>query len=306
MINLFRKKRDAAPKAPKAALKKRILHILLRMALILLAVVIVLAGSVYLYARYTKTHYHITFYQEVSKKVSQNIRFAVISDIHNREYGIENETLISDLRALNPDFILFAGDMILKTDDNYDAMLSLVSHLSEFAPCYGVLGNHETERIYYLDDKSLPTKFEEAGMKVLRNSQETIRIGADTIQLIGAEGTSYGFEEYGGRKALDKMVIDPSAYTIMVTHIPILFDGQLTNYAFDLGIAGHTHGGLIRIPHFGGLYSAEEGYFPTYCAGRMTLSNQSPLIISRGLGDSSPYPRINNMPELVVVDINCY
>lgn len=306
MLNFLKKKKDAAPKAPKEPLKKRLLKLILHAAIILLVLVLVLAGGVFLYARHTKTNYQITFYQETSKKVSQNIRFAVISDLHNREYGKENETLISDLRSLQPDFILFAGDLVTKTDAHYEPMLELVSHLSEVAPCYGVLGNHESERIYYYDDKDLPKKFEKAGMHLLRNSQAMIRIGADTIQLIGVEGTAYGFEEYGGRKFMDKTVIDPSAYSILATHIPILFDGQLTDYDFDLGIAGHVHGGLIRIPHFGGLYSAEEGFFPTYCAGRMTLSNQKPLIISRGMGDSSPYPRINNMPELVVIDINCY
>ena len=306
IFNLFHKKKDAAPEAPKTPLGKRLLTLLLHAAIVLLVLVIILAVGVFLYARYTKTNYHITFYQETSKKVSQNIRFAVISDLHNREYGKENETLISDLRALAPDFILFAGDTVTKTDEHYEPMLELVSRLSEFAPCYGVLGNHESERIYYHDDKDLPKKFENAGLKLLRNSQELIRVGADTIQLIGVEGTSYGFEEYGGRQFMDQLTVDPSAYSILATHIPILFDKQLTDYSFDLGIAGHVHGGLIRIPKFGGLYSAEEGFFPTYCAGRMTLSNQSPLIISRGMGDSSPYPRINNMPELVVVDINCY
>jgi predicted MPP superfamily phosphohydrolase len=85
-----------------------------------------------------------------------------------------------------------------------------------------------------------------------------------------------------------------------------LFDAQLSDYDFDLGIAGHVHGGIVNIPLLGGLYSEEEGFFPTYYGGRNILSNQKPLIISRGLGDSSPIPRINNMPELVVIDVNWY
>lgn len=149
MLNFLKKKKDAAPKAPKEPLKKRLLKLILHAAITLLVLVLVLAGGVFLYARHTKTNYQITFYQETSKKVSQNIRFAVISDLHNREYGQANETLISDLRSLQPDFILFAGDLVTKTDAHYEPMLELVSHLSEVAPCYGVLGNHESERIYY-------------------------------------------------------------------------------------------------------------------------------------------------------------
>ena len=106
---------------------------------------------------------------------------------------------------------------------------------------------------------------------------------------------------------MDKTVISPSAYSILMTHVPILFEPQLSGYGFDLGIAGHVHGGIVKLPFAGGLYSDEEGFFPRFTSGRYTLQNQQVLIISAGLGDSKPFPpRINNMPELVVVDINRY
>ena len=171
-----------------------------RIRRILLCVLALLLVAVFLYVPYTKTHYKIVFYQETSKKVRDNIRIAVISDIHNREYGEHNETLISDLRELKPDLILFPGDMVIREQDDYQPMLDLVSNLTGIAPCYGVLGNHESERIYYRDDKGLPEAFENAGLRLLRNAQEEIRIGKNTVQLIGVEGTSYGFEEYGGRE----------------------------------------------------------------------------------------------------------
>ena len=257
------------------------------------------------YALYYRTHYTINFYQETSKKVSGNIRIAVISDIHNREYGENNEVLISDLQALKPDLILFLGDIVTRDEDNYQPMLHLVSALSGVAPCYGVLGNHESERIYYGGDKALPERFEAAGLNLLRNSREDIRIGEDTVQLIGVEGTSYGFEEYGGRKFMEKTEIDPSSYCILMAHIPILFEPQLSGYDFDLGLAGHVHGGHVKLPLLGGLYSDEEGFFPRFSAGKTVLSKQQTLIISAGLGDSKPFPpRINNMPELVVIDIS--
>ena len=297
----------AAGQAPRGKKKRRVLRGLLIAALILALLVLLAAGAVFLYARYSKTHYEVTFYQETSKKVTHNIRLAVIADIHNREYGENNETLVGELRALKPDLILFAGDMVIRAQDDYSAALRLVERLSEVAPCYGVLGNHESERIYYHDDKTLPDKFEQAGLHLLRNAQETVRVGADSVQLIGVEGTSYGFEEYGGRTFMDGVTVDPNAYCVVMAHIPILFDDQLSDYDFDLGIAGHVHGGVVILPHFGGLYTDEEGFFPTYWGGRCTLKNQKPLILSRGLGDStSPFPRINNLPELVVIDVNCY
>jgi predicted MPP superfamily phosphohydrolase len=92
-----------------------------------------------------------------------------------------------------------------------------------------------------------------------------------------------------------------------MAHIPILFDTQLSAYDFDLGIAGHTHGGIVNLPFIGGLYTNEEGFFPNYTSGKYILNKNQSLIISAGLGDSSFFPpRINNAPELVVIDINRY
>ena len=136
---------------PKETGKKKhtIQRVLLRLLLILLVLAIIIGASVAFYRRYTQTHYKISFYQETSEKVSGDIRIAVISDIHNREYGENNEVLISGLQALKPDLILFLGDVVTRDEDDYQPMLDLVSALTGVAPCYGVLGNHESERIYY-------------------------------------------------------------------------------------------------------------------------------------------------------------
>lgn len=287
--------------------KHRLLRILLHILAFLLVLMLFIGAAASLSALYSKTHYEIRFYQETSKKVSANIRIAVISDIHNREYGENNEALISDLRDLKPDLILFLGDMVIRDQDDYQPMLNLVSASAEIAPCYGVLGNHESERIYYRNDKDLPSAFEKAGLKLLRNEQEEIRIGKDTVQLLGVEGTSNGFEEYGWRDFMEKTAINPSSLSILMAHIPTLFEPQLSEYIFDLGIAGHVHGGIVVLPFIGGLYTDEEGFFPKFTAGKYILSNQQTLIISAGLGDSKPFPpRINNIPELVVIDINRY
>ena len=274
---------------------------------ILLLLVLLCGAAIAVCAQYNKTHYKISFYQETSKKVSRNIRIAVISDIHNREYGEHNDELITDLRLLKPDLILFPGDMVIREQDDDQPVLNLVSEAAAIAPCYGVLGNHESERIYSLNDKELPERFAKAGLKLLRNASETIHIGQDAIQLFGVEGTAYGFEEYGGREFMENAERDPNAYAIVMAHIPILFDTQLSEFDFDLGIAGHVHGGIVKLPLIGDLYTHEEGFFPKYTAGKYILDRQQSLIISAGLGDSKSFPpRFNNPPELVVIDINRY
>ena len=285
--------------------KRRRLGTGARVLCVLLAVLLVCCAVIIGFALRYKSHYRISFYRETSQKIVSGIRIAVISDIHNREYGEHNETLLTDLRALKPDLILFLGDLVIREQAEYQPVLNLISASAAIAPCYGVLGNHESERIYSQNDRELLEKLEQAGLKLLRNACEMITIGSDRIQLLGVEGTAYGFEQYGGRAFMEKTEIDPDAYCIVMTHIPILFETQLSAYKFDLGLAGHVHGGIVRLPFIGGLYSQEEGFFPKLCDGKHTLNNGQSLIISAGLGDSKPFPpRINNPPELVVIDIN--
>ena len=71
-------------------------------------------------------------------------------------------------------------------------------------------------------------------------------------------------------------------------------------------VCGHTHGGAARIPVLGPLYTHEGGLLPErkgyYVYGRYEVAG-SPLIVSAGLENNNFY-RINNQPELVIIDIN--
>ena len=74
----------------------------------------------------------------------------------------------------------------------------------------------------------------------------------------------------------------------------------------DLVLAGHNHGGIVKIPVIGPLYSPEAGLLPGrgghYIYGRYEVQGR-PLIISSGLENKNVF-RINNQPEILIVDIN--
>ena len=71
-------------------------------------------------------------------------------------------------------------------------------------------------------------------------------------------------------------------------------------------MCGHTHGGVAKIPVLGAMYTHEGGLFPEkkgfYVYGRYNAEG-SPLIVSSGLSNRNIL-RINNQPELVIIDIN--
>ena len=73
-------------------------------------------------------------------------------------------------------------------------------------------------------------------------------------------------------------------------------------------ICGHTHGGMIRVPVLGPLYTREGGLFPErsgcFVYGRYSTAGKT-LIVSSGM-DNSSLLRMNNQPEVVVIDINKY
>ena len=132
-------------------------------------------------------------------------------------------------------------------------------------------------------------------------------MGKSKIQLIAV---SDGVDQYDVKTNNSKKFIEKlektDACRICLTHYPELFLEKLKNKDIDIAFTGHAHGGLIRLPRIGGIYSSGEGFFPTLTSGVKEMENGTQVVISRGLGSSSFFPRINNQPELVVTDICWY
>ena len=273
---------------------------------ILLSVLLcgVAAAGLKLYTDYTNSHFQVTFYRVTSSHVSEKLRVLFLSDLHLREYGEHNEELIQTVQELDPDLILLGGDLVTFPNPEYENMLSLCRSLADVAPLYGVLGNHESEMIYGGVDDQLAEKFSEAGVQLLRNETRTIRIGENNVELIGLEGALKDFYKYGASDCVESLSRQYDTFRICINHVPMAFVDYMQDAPFDLALAGHTHGGIVRLPKIGPLYSAEEGFLPDYAGGSYELANNATLIVSRGLGDSSWVPRINNVPELSVIDID--
>ena len=267
----------------------------------LLLITILITG----YIIYASTNYNIEFYQVPNNLVNSNIRIIFVTDLHNHKYGENNEKLLSDVKALKPDLIISGGDLVVESEDDYSVALDLCTELSKIAPFYGILGNHEEQRIYLRDDKELRDKFEKAGLKILANESETIKINNNEIELLGISGGDKQFDIYGAKKFMDNLPEKTADLRICISHVPITFPTKLNNYDFDFGLSGHVHGGLTILPKFGGLYSSEEKFFPKYYKGIYQADNAQ-FLVSAGLGDSSPIPRINNPHELSVIDFKCY
>ena len=283
----------------KKHFKGRVFRILC--VLVVIAIITVLCSNVVINRNFT-----VTFYQIRSEKVTDNIRIIELADLHNKQYGKDNIKLIDKIEALHPDLIVYAGDMMNYKDRDYSVLFNLSDSLSKIAPIYACYGNNELDQ-YLFEDKEFTKELEKHGVELLSNEAKDVVVGRTKLQLVAV---SDGVEQYdvktnNAKKFMENL--EPTdACRICLTHYPELFLEKLTGKDIDIAFTGHAHGGLVRLPKIGGIYSNGEGFFPTLTSGVNEMEDGTRVVISRGLGSSGFVPRINNQPELVVTDICWY
>lgn len=242
------------------------------------------------------------FYQVKSNNVVDNVRIVAISDMHLKEFGPNNERLVNKVKSYHPDIIAIVGDMNIDKNPDYRKVLNICARLNNIAPLYYALGNHEFEAMLF-ENSQIYYDLEAAGIKVLNNEVETIEVGLSTVDVIGLTQGPDRFKK-DAQKFFEK-AMESDNFKLVLTHYPENFQGVLEEYPIDLAICGHAHGGQIRLPFIGGIYSSDQGFFPQLCDGYHEIEN-SKVIVSKGLGRSGLVPRINNPPEITIVDINWY
>ena len=273
-----------------------------------------------------------TFYIVSSIKVDSQLRVVQLSDLHGTSYGENNKKLLKRIEELNPDVIICTGDIVDSAKSDVDYAVDLGQSLSKIAPSYYVYGNNEVESIYdfslnknELDEKFgfkennrdetalmkiedfFEEKLENAGIKVLKNEKDTIKVKTMTIDIYGVlTSNPSSFWDYTAKSFADYIGENNDNIKITAVHEPFIFEEFQPEFWGDLMVCGHTHGGVVRIPVLGPLYTHEGGLFPErsnkFVYGRYDAAGR-PLIVSSGLENSNVF-RVNNQPELVIIDIN--
>ena len=141
----------------------------------------------------------------------------------------------------------------------------------------------------------------------MKNEKDTIKVRTMTVDVYGAlTSNPSSFWSYSGKAFSDYIYENTDSLKITAVHEPFIFEEFQPEFWGDLIVCGHTHGGVIRVPVLGPLFTHEGGLFPEregkFVYGRYNASG-SPIIVSSGLENSNIF-RINNQPELVVIDIN--
>ena len=253
------------------------------------------------------TALEINEYKIMSDKIPDafsGFRIAQVSDLHNAEFGEDNEKLITMLSQTDPDIIVITGDLIDSRQTDLNVALEFAWQAGKIARVYYVSGNHEARVPEYEDLKNGLVK---AGAVILENQKVRITREGESITLMGIDDPSFqenylfGDAEGVAKQAISDLQDASDGYTILLSHRPELFD-LYAETGMDLVFSGHAHGGQFRLPFVGGLVAPNQGLFPKYDAGKFTEENTT-MIVSSGVGNSIIPIRFNNRPEIVVVQL---
>ena len=271
----------------------------------------VICLTAFLAVLFGNAHISAESYSVALQNLGGPVRIALLSDLHGKSFGRDNSRLIAKIGEQTPDAIFLDGDMIDRSADSADVqeLLRLIKRLHEIAPVYFAPGNHELE--YMQTDTSLLTQVTEAGAVIVNDSYVDVAIAGQPLRIGGTMGHAFYFgrsedefsssPEYQFLKAFE----DTDVPKICLAHMPdtFIFNGAYNLWHVDLILSGHTHGGLIRLPFIGGLYAPMQGWFPEYDQGYFRLGEHMQMVITSGLAGHGMIPRINNPPEIVVIDL---
>ena len=268
-------------------------------ALIILALI---AAAAAFLIKDSREDLEISRYEVNSKKLPESFdgfKIVQLSDLHGAEFGEDGMELVEKVKELEPDMIALTGDFVTDEGD-LAAVEKLAGRLTELCPVYFVSGNHEFGSGLAIKVRNI---LERAGVKYLSNEYLTISRGEDEILLGGVEDPLAYADMLSPDELAQKMNdAAPDAFKILLGHR----NYWMTEYPelpVDLIFCGHAHGGLIRIPGVGGLIGTDRRLFPDFDAGEYNNGRYT-LIVSRGLGNSVPIPRVFNRPEIVCVELS--
>jgi predicted MPP superfamily phosphohydrolase len=218
------------------------------------------------------------------------LRLVQLTDIHLSPFLSERELaravdMANETRA---HVALVTGDLITTARDPLDTCLGQLSRLRADAGVFGCLGNHE---VYANAEDYVEKEGARVGHHYLRRRAESLKFGQATLNLAGVDYQRTTRRYLAGA---EKMVA-PQAFNVLLSHNPDVFP-VAARKGYQLTIAGHTHGGQVRVeilrqdlniarfftPYFDGLYRREG----------------AAVFVSRGIGTIGLPARLGAPPEV--------
>lgn len=253
----------------------------------MIAIFFALAGlALYVYASHVEPYWLQVSHHRVGAPVSSPLKIAHLSDLHTDGLNRRERALIEILDREKPDLIVITGDSI-STTEGKEGFFQVLQALRAPLGVWVVRGNHENwnpipnERDFY----------NSAGVNFLLNESRKPR---EDFWLVGLD------DAFAGSPNLDRALagVPEADYRIALFHSPDFFDRAAGHC--DLALAGHTHGGQVRLPFYGAIWlpphsgNYVEGWFER---------DGSRLYVSRGVGTSALSLRFLCRPEVAFITL---
>lgn len=268
---------------------------------VILEILAIIFVSLGIWIAYTNDNIEVSYYEikgDLIPDEFDGFKIAHVSDLHDKDWKGELESLIA---AEKPDIIVITGDIVDSSDKYYQNSLNFIKEAVKTAPVYFISGNHEANIGDYGFFENAVKKY---GAIILNDQSVFIEKNGAKINLIGLKDPSFTdkYDTVSYAAMLESKInskTEDGIYNIVLSHRPEYFETYSETSA-NLVLCGHAHGGQVRIGSKG-LFAPGQGFFPEYTEGIHT-KNDTSMIVSRGLGDSF-LPRVNNMPELVIITL---
>lgn len=223
--------------------------------------------------------------QDVPLGLKKPLRMMVLADLHTREFGRLERGILLAVASTKPDLIVIVGDCFTRGD--HASSKKLLSSLRAPLGVWAVRGNWERWNPVP-DEKKF---FKRTGTRLLVNSNALVR---EDVALVGFDDPWTGVPSVD--MAEKGLRLEP--VRVALFHSPVFFEHVAGRY--PLCLAGHTHGGQVRLPLIGPLWL--PGSCGDYVSGWYT-QNGSRLFVTRGLGTSILPIRFLCRPEIAILTL---
>lgn len=261
--------------------------------IIIFIIIFLTTTFLYLWARYIGTSGLKVKEYKIETNIADNwhgLKIIHFSDLH---YGTtvnkkDLSKIVDKINFINPDIIVFTGDLIDKNDnEKIKELISLLKNLKASIGKYAVIGDKDINEFEFIMNECQFNVLNNSYELIYKNSYDPIIIAGITSNLKEKDDISNKLKE-----TYEYLDNNNAVYKILLTHEPDII--TKTNI-FNLVLAGHSHNSQINLPiikNFTKMNGAKKYYMPYYKV------DNTDLFISSGIGTSYYKLRLNNKPSI--------
>lgn len=252
------------------------------------------------------------YFQDLPPQL-EGFKIVQISDIHLGSYGKNPSVMKETIRMieqLQPDILLFTGDIVNNFGEEIDGFEPYLKRLSGRYGKYAIQGNHDYGDYFNWPDSTskrqnlnlIKAGLTSAGFTLLQNQCAKISIKDTSFSLIGIENWGHPpFPQYANLEVAMKGIPEKS-FKILMSHDPAYWGAKVVSQTdIPLTLSGHTHGGQFGIKiagiEFSPIYLYEKNWGGLYQAGNQLL------YVNRGLGTVGFTGRVEMRPEITLLTL---